>query len=94
MCDTYSAKCSHRGCNVYLPIHLEDFATERTEIRVYCKKHLPDHDVRVFTFGRLLRGDGPLPKAMGIRYLTDNARRHRDGNSPNTASDWKFEDRK
>jgi hypothetical protein len=99
MCDICSLKCA--CCDVYLPVHLGDFDTERDEVMVFCKDHIPDHDVRVFT---LLEDDlyeetepalilYPKGWKMGIRYLTENAEKNKDMNFPNTYNEPAIEDR-
>jgi|PlaIllAssembly_1097288.scaffolds.fasta_scaffold26604_4 hypothetical protein len=81
MCDCYEEKCAKRECDAYLPVHLADFETGRDEIQVFCARHIPARNVRIFKirdkiYGRI---------KMGIRYLTANAKKHADGNHPNAA---------
>ena len=47
MCDCYYHKC--KECDITLPVHLGDYDTEREEIEVFCKDHIPEYNVRVFT---------------------------------------------
>jgi len=85
MCDIYYAKC--KGCDAQIDMHLEDFATARKEVEVFCGEHIPDKDVRVFEM------TGPKGKyasfrkgtRIGVRSLTKNAKKHAQGNHPNTA---------
>lgn len=82
MCDCYYHKCNHEGCNVRIYMHLEDFSTERNEIEVFCGSHIPD---------KLNRKDGVLwsiekgksKSKIFIRSLTENAKRHWEGNCYN-----------
>jgi len=97
MCDCYDHQCNNKGCKVRLPVHLGDFATKRNEVQVFCEDHLPDKDVRVFTFKKRVKEwyfdpslNGSL-KCMGIRYLTANAHRHACQNSPNVGEDYAIE---
>lgn len=43
MCDCYEQKCSEKGCNIIIPIHIADFCTPRENIKAYCKKHMPEN---------------------------------------------------
>lgn len=47
MCDCYHHAC--KVCGEPLPVHLNDYDTNREEVEVFCEKHLPDNDVVVFT---------------------------------------------
>jgi len=47
MCDCYLHKC--KFCEEKLPVHLGNFETDRSEIEVFCEKHIPDHNVFIFT---------------------------------------------
>jgi len=49
MCDCYDEKCHENGCKEILPVHLGDYETDRNEIIVYCRDHLPLTDCRIFT---------------------------------------------
>jgi hypothetical protein len=95
MCDVFVKKCHHRGCMAMLPVHLENFATPRNEITVFCGKHLPASAVRVFT---LTEGDEAecydIGWQMGIRAHTERAYNNREGNHPNLSVTWDTEDRK
>jgi len=96
MCDCYGAKCEE--CDEVLPVHLGDYDTDRDEVKVFCKDHIPDMDCRVFT---TIEDDCDdecgtgLKKGwkMAIRYLTDNARMNKNKNSPNVGVDFYIEDR-
>lgn len=82
MCDIYDAKCEKKDCNVLIDMHLEDFATERDEIEVFCGSHTPPKENR---------RDGVLWKVkkgksntrIFVRALTKNARTHWEGNCYN-----------
>ena len=96
MCDICSLKCVH--CDVRLPVHLGDYDTDRDEILVFCKDHLPEYDVRIYTLVEdevTEYGNLEFPKGwkMGIRTLTYNAEQNKDVNYPNTCADWDIEDR-
>lgn len=95
MCDIYKAQCSERGCKVTIDMHLADYKTDRDEVRVFCGAHLPKKDVRVFHLRD--RRDWSVVaggyKRCGVRYLTDNAREHKEGNHPNAGGGWRIEDR-
>ncbi len=39
MCDCYMHKCEKCDKKIYL--HLEDYNTQRKEIKIYCEKHIP-----------------------------------------------------
>jgi hypothetical protein len=90
MCDCYTHKCEQ--CDEQLPVHLGDFETERSEISVYCNKHIPEKGVRVFTVSEADE-DYPVGWKMAIRYLTDNARERAEENCPNLSVDCKMEDK-
>ena len=69
MCLCYWQKCE--GCDKEVPVHLADGAMEKSDIRVFCSKHIPRDDVVVF---RLLEND-PVDYAhfrkgsrLGFRY--------------------------
>lgn len=98
MCDCYSHKC--KECDTKLPVHLGDYETERDEIEVFCQNHLPDKDVRIFTLTKKFEFPDRYPDdyepnvgwQMGIRALTDNARKWKEYNHPNLASDVEVKD--
>jgi len=92
MCDCYETKCKICGIG-HIPIHLKDWDTDRNEIEVYCMGHIPKENVRVFTFL------GIFPKLsmrkryrVGIRALTENAIKNKNGNFPNVGFDCEVED--
>ena len=95
MCDIVNSPC--KICGADLPLHLGDFDTDPSEVSCFCAVHLPEKDVRVFTLTEEETYENLpyLPKGwkMGIRYLTDNARKNRDMNFPNIGADWTEEDR-
>jgi hypothetical protein len=92
MCDCYNHKC--KECNIKLPIHLGDFSTGSDEIEVFCKDHIPEHNVRVFTITENYCGEEnefPIGWKMGIRSLTENAIHNENMNYPNLASEYTVE---
>jgi hypothetical protein len=98
MCDCYDAKCHSKGCGEMLPVHLGDYNTKRDEIEVFCKQHLPIAGCRIFTITQSITYGGEKKKVlkkgwkMGIRYLTDNAKKNAVVNHPNLGVDWTEED--
>lgn len=95
MCDIYYAKCSDKDCKVEIYMHLEDFKTDQNEIEVFCGAHLPKKNVRVFHLRNKHDQEHVIGgyKRCGVRYLTDNARNHIEGNHPNAGGAWKIEDK-
>ena len=84
MCDCYGHKCEK--CNEILSVHLEDFDTEREEIKVFCENHLP-RDMSDGTLWEWSDSEADTPRKwfkMFIRPLTENARANYRGNCPNT----------
>jgi hypothetical protein len=71
-------KC--RVCGEQIEMHLVDFSTGQNEIEVYCEVHIPvdRKDGVVWRYG-----DGKPYRKAFVRWLTDNARKHADGNHPN-----------
>ena len=83
MCDCYTHTCNHHGCKARLAMHLGDFDTKRSEIRVYCEKHIP-HDTSAGVVWEYEEYDAPGKRRVAyIKVLTDNARRHAFINHPN-----------
>lgn len=81
MCDCYGHKCGK--CGREWPIHLEDFATDREEIAVWCFKHYKrniETNNPAMVFNLI---DEDYKGKIVIEYLTDNAVNHKDGNVPN-----------
>ena len=85
MCDCYSHKCNHPGCNVRIPIHLEDYETGRDEIKVFCGSHIPKNrdDGVLWTWKQ-----GKSKTRVFIKALTDNAKNHWEGNSINDEGNY------
>lgn len=91
MCDCYGHQCDHSGCKAVIPMHLEDYATARREVRVYCGKHAGRH-----TGGTAYEysDDDDAISAEYVRHWatcrvvprTANAREHASGNHPN--AEW------
>lgn len=94
ICDCYNAKC--KVCGTDLPVHLGDWLTKRDEIECYCKLHLPEENVRVFELKEsyIFRNDKgrqirlKIGWKMGIRDITDNARKNKLVNTPNLGVDY------
>ncbi len=80
MCNCYDHKC--KECEAEIPIHLADFATDPEEIEVFCHRHIPKTDVRIFKLRKKECGF-PRGSLIGIRSLTQNAKENEDGNEPN-----------
>jgi len=106
MCDTGYKKCSGNNCKERLPFHLVDFDTDKKEIKVFCEKHLPNKNVRIFLITKMYEYEWNddwtketktrnelMGKKMGMRYLTRNAIRHKEGNYPNAEDFEIIEDR-
>lgn len=92
MCDIYEAPC--KECGALIEIHLEGYNTARNEVAVFCYNHIPQENVVVWKCKR--NKDSRSKKAwvmfpakkeflIGVRALTENAKEHRSGNSPNLA---------
>jgi len=103
MCNILDMKCNKKGCEVILPLHLGDYDTDSSEVKVFCGKHIPKKNVRIFTLtdtdihtvrARYPDEDKEYPVGwkMGIRYLTDNAKKNAYMNHPNVGVDYETED--
>ena len=97
MCDCYEHAC--KICGELLPVHLGDYQTKRHEIEVFCRSHIPKSDVRIFTITEPTVEEINNKKRrykigwkMGIRYLTENAKKNKEINHPNLGADWEIED--
>ena len=87
MCDCYYHRCAK--CSIEFDMHLGDFATERSEVAVFCKKHIPKdagHRMRIFKYWREGFEKGK-PQLMAVEYLTANAWKRRLQNEPNGKSE-------
>ena len=86
MCDCYDHECEF--CAAKLPMHLEDFDTDREEIAVLCPSCLKRHEDfllgNAYTIFKDIVDDGQKLGRWAVVYLTETAQRHRDGNEPNT----------
>ncbi len=92
MCEIYTAKCSK--CNKKIEMHLGDYETNQSEVEVFCNEHIPSNDVVIWQGKKswysttlqdhLMIGN---PITVGVRALTENARRNKDMNSPNISCD-------
>ena len=88
MCHIYNAECS--VCNKIIDMHLGDYLTDESEVEVFCSEHIPDTNVVVWkgkdcwyskTRQEYLMCGNSIK--VGVRLLTDNARKHKDMNHPN-----------
>jgi hypothetical protein len=84
MCDCYIDTCCK--CKELLEIHLGDFNTARSEIAVYCKRHIPNSNL-VWVFSWQDEETGRNVK-MGIKPLTRNAYENMGDNFPNISEDF------
>ena len=91
MCDCYMAKCNNKKCKKKLNLHLGDHNTARDEIEVFCGRHIPKDNCRIFISlsekpfqGRRIRKGWK----MGIRSLTENAKNNEDDNCPNEVAEF------
>ncbi len=78
MCNIYAHKCEY--CSTHIEMHLENYETGASEINVYCKRHIPKY------LGGGVKWRWPVGKSRDecfVKFLTDNAREHKYGNSPN-----------
>jgi hypothetical protein len=101
MCNIVNSPCII--CDKNLPLHLGDYDTNPEEVECFCSEHIPDNDVSVFVLTEDdVYEDRPYIQrtiifkkgwVMGIRYLTDNARTHKDKNYPNVGADWEVFER-
>ena len=92
MCDCYAHKC--KECELMLPLHLGDFDTERSEIEVFCEKHLPEEQSDGWLWEWCdEEGDYPKWSKMFIKWLTLNAKANANENCPNTSYARRFEDK-
>jgi hypothetical protein len=86
MCDCYEANCKICGIGK-LPIHLGDWETNHHEIEVYCGSHIPPTDCRIFVT-KAICGGRKRGWKVGIRALTENAKKNKDRNIPNIRVDF------
>jgi len=85
MCDCYTHVCDHKDCNTPIDMHLEDFATKRSEVEVFCSSHLPPKSKRIDgVLWEVRRGKSKF--RIFVRSLTKNARKHWRGNHYNGGS--------
>ena len=86
MCDCYGHKCEF--CHAILAMHLEDFDTPREDIAVLCPSCLGKHGdflkSKDYTIFKNIVDDGKEMGRWAVVYLTQTARKYRDGNTPNT----------
>lgn len=82
MCDCYQHKCNHNDCNIRIPMHLEDFETEREEVEVFCGSHIPSKSERTDGVVWSVR-QGKTKSKIFVRALTKNAKNHWKGNHYN-----------
>jgi hypothetical protein len=95
-------------CGEKLPVHLGDYETGRDEVEVFCEKHIPENNCRIFTLTEneyidigSYCGGYEVKKyvlefwegwQMAMRYLTDNAQKNKEMNHPNIGADWTTKD--
>lgn len=83
MCDCYDHKCI--VCGDSIPMHLEDFSTEREEVAVFhegcLKKAMKVWEARMGNPESLCHFD--MKEDVVVISLTKNAMRHQEGNYPN-----------
>lgn len=93
MCDCYGHTCDADGCSAVIPMHLEDFATDRDEVAVYCEAHAgPGCDGVIWLWNDDDEFDDVPAEQIPAEHwhrcrvvpLTANARAHAGGNMPNT----------
>lgn len=48
MCDCYEQKCEIIKCTEAIPIHIADFNFPRSDVQVFCSKHLPKKKATIF----------------------------------------------
>lgn len=75
MCDCYNKKCSFEDCQEILPINI-DWKVNRDEIEVFCSKHIPEENCRIFTLGvKTVRYGVIFPRnwKIGFRSLTESS---------------------
>lgn len=89
MCDCYAHKCAFDGCDEWIPMHLEDFITPRSEIAVCCGKHIPKDKcggtLWKYNDDDYISENPPLVKKCLIVPLSETAKSIGDGNHPNCA---------
>lgn len=100
MCDIYEAPC--KVCGVLIEMHLEGYNTERSEIEIFCYNHIPKENVVIWKC-KLNQNSRrhktwtmfPAHKEflIGVRALTENAKKYKYGNSPNLAKSDIVEER-
>jgi hypothetical protein len=67
-------------------MHLSDFDTDRTEIQVFCERHIPSGAVVYeYSYDKTDKMENAQTwSKCAIVPLTDNAKANADGNHPNT----------
>lgn len=100
MCDIYEAPC--KECGALIEMHLEGYTTAHNELDVFCYNHIPKEKVviwkcRLNQSSRQRKAWAMFPAhkefRIGVRALTDNAKEHKHGNSPNLAKSDIVEER-
>lgn len=93
MCDCYDAKC--KLCDYRIPIHLGDWETPRDEVEIFCHRHIPEDNARVFQMSKKSsRSPGDLKRGekVAIRALTSRAKKNKNINHPNVGQDYTIRD--
>ena len=79
MCEIYTGKCS--TCGLLIEMHLGDWLTDQSEIKIFCKGHIPKENVVVWEVSNdYIKNKKTL---VGVRALTQNAKINFELNSPN-----------
>ena len=90
MCDIYTVKC--KKCGKLMEMHLDGHQTEHNEIEVFCWEHIPNENIRIYECKRpnimgcrktWLMFPTKVTFLVGVRNLTENAIKHKEGNHPN-----------
>jgi len=86
MCYCYEHKCNVKKCDEKVPIHLGGVATFRTEILVYCNKHVLNvHKHKCYRVFLCADYYEKTAKSFlcAIVYKTENAKKCAEDNYPN-----------
>jgi hypothetical protein len=98
MCDIYYAECAEPSCKRKIYMHLDDFNTWRSDVRVYCPEHIPKDRSRgvlweileddtgetgLFAAVLITDYDGPWPALVFVEALSEEAVENSNGNHPN-----------
>ena len=87
MCNILDMKCEK--CNIEINMHLADFATDPSEIKVYCRTHIPKDKPEITIWAikdKREQVDCGGTTRVGVLPLTKNAKNYANGNHPNACS--------